>query len=62
MNYPAAPNGGIVASLGQVSGYQAKISIAPRSEELNPCPPLEDLSAYGGPVRLEDSSAGCGLK
>jgi len=39
---PAAPNGGIAASLGQATGYQAEIVIAPRARELNPCPPPAD--------------------
>jgi len=51
MNYPAAPNGGIAASLGQATGHQAEIIIAPRGGELNPCNSLEDLSAAEGLVR-----------
>ena len=48
MNFPAAPNGGIVASLGQAAGCQAEIMIAPRGGQLNLYPPQEDLSAEGG--------------
>jgi len=51
MNYPAAPNGGIAASIGQATGYQAEIIIAPRGGELTPCPPLVGLSASAGLVR-----------
>ena len=48
MNYPAASNGGITASLGQATGYQTEIIIPPRGGELNPVrlwrtrPPEED--------------------
>jgi hypothetical protein len=42
MNYPAAPISGIAASLGQATGYQAEIIIAPRGGELNPRPPEAD--------------------
>jgi len=48
MNYPAAPIGGIAASLGQTAGYQAEIFIAPRGWELNLYPPPEGLSRLAG--------------
>jgi hypothetical protein len=42
MNYPAAPNGGITASIEQAAEYQAEIFIASRGKELKPCPPEAD--------------------
>ena len=33
MNYPAAPNGGIAASLGQATGYQAVNDNRPQGAE-----------------------------
>jgi hypothetical protein len=41
MNYSAAPNGGIAASLGQATGYQTEITIAPKGRGIKP-------SAAGG--------------
>jgi len=48
MNCPAAPNGGIAASLGQATGYQSEYFYRPRGGELNLYPPLAGLSAGGG--------------
>jgi len=48
MNFPAAPNGGIAASIEQATGYQVEIIIAPRGGKLNLYRPLEDSSAGGG--------------
>jgi len=42
MNYPAASSGISIRIL----------IIAARGGELNPCPPLEDLPASGGLIRL----------
>jgi len=58
MNHPAAPNGGIAASLGQAAGHQAEIGITPLSASggfirlWRVYPPLEGLSASGGFIRL----------
>jgi hypothetical protein len=45
MNYPAAPNGGIAAWLGQATGYHAENNYHPKGRGIKP------LSASGGLVR-----------
>jgi len=42
MNYPAAPNGGIAASLGQATGYPAENYHRPQGRGIKPS------SAEGG--------------
>jgi len=55
MNYPAAPMGGIFASLRQATGYQSEVILTPQEAGnlsaaggSNLYPPREDLSASGG--------------
>jgi hypothetical protein len=45
MNYPAAPNGGIAASLGQATGYPAENYNRPRGREIKP-------SSAGGGLKV----------
>jgi hypothetical protein len=49
MNYPAAPNGGIAASLGQATGYPAENNNRPKGRGIKP------LSAEGGLIFMQDS-------